>query len=77
MPINNRERADHASEALAAYLRSKGEYDSAKPLSDFIDECEISDLICDLLHLSDALGFDTEQQISRALMHYEPEKEEG
>ncbi|MBE0626416.1 MAG: hypothetical protein IH606_16570 [Burkholderiales bacterium] len=77
MPINNRERADHASEALAAYLRSKGEYDSPKPLDGFIEDYEISDLICDLLHLSDALGFGAAQQISRALIHYGPEKAEG
>lgn len=74
--MNNEERYGHASEGLAAYLRSKGEYDSDKPLNSFIEDYEVSDLICDLLHLSDRLGHNTENQISRALMHYKPEKEE-
>lgn len=77
MPMNNEERANHASEGLAQYLRSKGEYDSPKPLGALIEEYEIADLICDLLHLSDRPGFNTHAQIDRALLHYEPEKEEG
>lgn len=77
MPMTNGERADHAEAGLAAYLRSKGEYDSPRPLDGFIEDYEIADLICDLLHLSDRLGHDPLSQISRAMLHYEPERAEA
>lgn len=69
--MNNEERRDHAADAFTAYLRSKGEPVSDNPET---DDYELSDLICDLLHLSDHLGYDPQTQIDRALTHYHGEK---
>lgn len=71
MPMDNEERAYHALDALTGYLRSKGE-----PCDDACDEYEISDLVCDLFHHGDRLGFDHRTILERALMHYEAEKAE-
>ena len=73
MPMNNDERADHAGNAMAEYLASKGE-----PHDQPAEGYEISDLICDLLHHADRLGFHFRDILSHALMHYKGEKaEEG
>lgn len=73
MPMNNDERAEHAGNAMAEYLASKGE-----PHGQSADNDEISDLICDLLHHAARLGFHHRDILDRALMHYEAEKaEEG
>ena len=72
MPMTNEERAEHAGNALTEYLSSKGE-----PHNQPAEEHEISDLICDLLHHGDRFGFDHDDIISRALMHYEAEKQEA
>lgn len=72
MTMTNEERADHAYEALTAYLRSKGEPHVAPA-----EEYEISDLICDLLHCGDRCGFHHQDILDQALMHYTAEKDEG
>jgi hypothetical protein len=73
MPMNNDERADHAGNAMAEYLASKGE-----PHDQPAEDAEISDLICDLLHHAARLGFHHRDILERALMHYEAENaEEG
>lgn len=77
MPMDNHERAEHAAEGLAAYLRSKGEYDSPQPLGGLIEDYEIADPICDLLHLADRLGSRHTDVIDRALMHFTAEKADG
>jgi hypothetical protein len=71
MPMTNEERADHAGAAVAEYLSMKGE-----PHDLPAEEYEISDLICDLLHLGDRFGFNHQELIERALMHYEAENKE-
>ena len=71
MPMNNEERADHAANAMAEYLLSKGEPSHMPP-----ENYEISYLICDLLHHGDRLGFDHQAILDCALMHYEGEKAE-
>jgi hypothetical protein len=75
--MDNSERAAHAAEGLAAYLRSKGEYDSDKPLGGLIEDYEVADLVCDLLHLADRLGHHHQDVIDRALWHYQAEVKEG
>ena len=71
MPLNNEERANHAFDALNEYLESKGE--SIYAPDEEILSYEISDLICDLLHLGDKRGFNYAEQIDRALKHYREE----
>jgi hypothetical protein len=66
--MDNNERAEHAEYALDQYLSSKGEAHGL-PAEDY----EVSDLICDLLHLGDRLGYDHQSIIDRALVHYEAE----
>jgi hypothetical protein len=70
--MTNTERAEHAGAAIAEYLSMKGE-----PHDQPAEEHEISDLICDLLHHGDRFGFDHDNIISQALMHYEAEKQEA
>lgn len=72
MPMDNEERAEHAGNAIAEYLSSKGE-----PHDLPAEEYEISDLICDLLHHGDRLGFHHRTILERALMHYEAERDEA
>lgn len=67
--MTNRERAEHAGNAMSEYLSSKGEPHNL-PGEDY----EISDLICDLLHHSDRLGFDAQDILDTAQMHYDAEK---
>jgi hypothetical protein len=69
MPMTNEERAEHAGNAMAEYLASKGE-----PHDQPAEDYEISDLICDLLHHGDRLGFDHRDIIGRALLHYLAER---
>jgi hypothetical protein len=71
MPMTNEERAEYAGAAVAEYLSMKGEPHDL-PAEDY----EISDLICDLLHHGDRLGFNHQELIDRALLHYEAEKED-
>ena len=71
MPMNNEERAEHAGNAITEYLASKGE-----PHDQSAQPYEISDLICDLLHHGDRLGFAHESILAHALMHYKGEKAE-
>jgi hypothetical protein len=70
MPMTNIERAEHAGAAVTEYLSSKGE-----PHDEPAQDHEISDLICDLLHHGDRLGFDHEDIIATALMHYRAERD--
>lgn len=65
MPMDNDERAEHAGNAMAEYLASKGE-----PHDQPAEDYEISDLICDLLHHADRLGFHHRDILEHALMHY-------
>lgn len=71
MPMDNNERSEHAANALSSYLRSKGE-PSGPPLADY----ELSDLIYDLLHLGDRLGYNHRTLIECALLHYEAENQD-
>jgi hypothetical protein len=71
MPANNKERAEYAGAAITEYLSMKGE-----PHHLPADDYEISDLICDLLHHGDRLGFNHQDLLDHALMHYEGEKNE-
>jgi hypothetical protein len=61
MPMTNEERAEYAGAAVAEYLSMKGE-----PHDLPAEDHEISDLICDLLHHGDRLGFDHHELIDRA-----------
>ena len=61
MPMNNRERADHALEAVLEYCASK------EGRRDFYDDGQtcIKDLICDLCHL---LTLDYRNKATAALL---------
>jgi hypothetical protein len=72
MPMTMKERYDHAAAALQAYNKAKGE---ASP--DLSQYYEISDLICDLLHLATSKSFQKDEVLETALMHYEGEQEEN
>ena len=64
-----KERVDYADCAARAYLNAKGENN---PMA--LCETDISDLLADLYHLADSLGFDREQMEERALGHYGRER---
>jgi len=65
------ERYDYATAALQTYNKAKGE---AAP--DLSSHYEISDLICDLLHLATSKDFHKDDVLDTALMHYEGEQED-
>ena len=67
MPTNE-ERATFAKKALIGYLEAK-----QIKIEISIEDYEISDLICDLLHLGDILNFHSRDLLDRAIMHYEEE----
>ena len=71
MPMTMEERYDYAIAALQAYNKSRGE--SAPDLS---SHHEISDLICDLLHLAAGNGFHKDDVLDTVFMHYTAEQEE-
>lgn len=66
-----KERVSYADSSVRMYLAAKGESSTA-PLC----ETDLSDLLADLYHLADSLGFDREEMEERALGHYTAEKEE-
>lgn len=67
MTITNEDRAEYAGNAITEYLSSKGEqWDNTGPER----ECEISDLMCDLMHLADRHGFDAWRITERAIWHH-------
>ena len=66
-----KERVDYGDCAARAYLNAKGENNSMA-----LCDTDISDLLADLYHLVDSLGFDRDQMEERALGHYTAEKEE-
>ena len=72
MSMDNKERALSGQAALDAYLSFKGEGRSRTPY-----RYEITDLICDLLHLGDLYNLPTESFFDRAMLHYEGEIEEA
>jgi hypothetical protein len=72
MPMTMEERYDHAIAALQAYNKEKGE---AEP--DLSSHYEISDLICDLLHLATSKDFHKNDVLDTVFMHYEAEQREA
>lgn len=64
----NAERSEYAGNAMAEYLASKGE-----PYDYPAEEYEIADLLTDLFHHADRLGFDIDRILRTASMHYEVE----
>ena len=72
MPMTMEERYDHATAALQAYYETKGE-----PAPDLSSHYEISDLVCDLLHLATSKNFHKDDVLDTALMHYEAEQHEA
>ena len=72
------ERKIHAQAALEAYLKEKGTaMKEAKFGSIEIENYEVSDLICDLLHYArDKFEEETQLTIDRAMLHYEGELED-
>ena len=66
------ERYDHATAALQAYYEAKGEL-----APDLSSHYEVSDLICDLLHLPTSKNFHKDDVLDTALMHYEAEQYEA
>ena len=72
MPMTMEERYDHATAALRAYNKAKGE-----PAPDLSSHYEISDLICDLLHLATSKNFHKDDVLDTTLMHYEVEQHEA
>lgn len=72
MPMTMEERYEHAIAALQAYNRAKGE---AEP--DLSSHYEISDLICDLLHLTTSKDFHKSGVLDTALMHFKAEQREA
>jgi hypothetical protein len=73
MPMTMEERNDYAIAALQAYNKAKGE--ATEP--DLSSHHEISDLICDLLHLATSKDFHRNDVLDTALMHYEAEQHEA
>lgn len=67
----HKERPEYAEAAVRAYLQAKGE-EHTMP----IGEHDISDLIADVYHLIDKLGFDREEVEARGLWHYTEELED-
>ena len=68
----NKERAAFAEKGLIEYLSTKQESFEISTR-----DYEISDLICDLLHLGDTLDFHHRDLLDRAMMHYEEETNDG
>lgn len=62
-------RIDHAENALAMYLESKGEERDG--------DASIIDLISDLLHLAKSEDHDPEAIVRMAVMHVETEADEA
>ena len=73
MPMTMEERYDYAITALQVYNKAKG--DTAEP--DLSSHHEISDLICDLLHLATSKDFHKNDVLDTAFMHYEAEQYEA
>ena len=71
MPMTMEERHEHATAALTAYKKAKGE-----DFIDLADHHEISHLICDLLNLAISKGFQKDAVLETALMHHEREQED-
>jgi hypothetical protein len=74
MPMTMEERLAHAKAALKAYFDAKDE-----PRWDWPEiyyDTDASDLIADLLLLQKHLGYDVENTLMRAEMHFEAEQAE-
>ena len=63
-PTNN-DRARWANTALSAFVNEVG--DSGD------EDTNIADLLCDLMHLCDAHGFDFERVLASGRIHYDAE----
>jgi hypothetical protein len=68
MAATNEQRAEFAAYALDCYgvhKEGRADYDAPEDMA--------ADLICDLLHLIKAHGFNPEKYLTRALTNYEAE----
>lgn len=69
MDVNNTQRAEWARNAVLPFAKETGlQYDIEKQEA-------ISDLICDLLHLANQEGLDTDVVLRSATNNFECEKE--
>ena len=61
----NNNKASHGNTALSAYVNEIGDQGD--------EETNLSDLLADLHHMSDALGLDWAELLNRSAEHYEEE----
>jgi hypothetical protein len=66
----NKLRADRAAAALKAYLVKTYTFEK----TDFAPE-DMTDLVCDIMHLAYRMGFDAEEIVKAGRMHFRNELE--
>jgi hypothetical protein len=70
---SNQDRARWANNALRMFIGATWNGDNPDTMHRDDLECAIADLICDLLHLAEQKGLDSQKILERSNAHFEAE----